>query len=116
MNYLVHMTLADSARPSSTTPQQGAAFIERFILPTLERCKQLAEEKRIVAGGPVVGTIGLALIVEARSAEELDRTIGSLPVWPFMNTTVTPLTTFDGRAASLQPRLEGLKAAIESGR
>jgi muconolactone delta-isomerase len=48
--------------------------------------------------------------VNADSAQELDDLITSLPVWPQMETAVTPLTTFEGRAQSLRPRLEQLKA------
>jgi hypothetical protein len=56
------------------------------------------------------GAIGLVLIVNAESARELDDLITSLPVWSRMETEVTPLTTFEGRAESLRPRLEQLKA------
>jgi muconolactone delta-isomerase len=108
MQYLVQMRLSSSARP--TTPEDGHAFIEQFILPTLELCKKLQEEKKILAGGPLSGTIAIALIVNADSARELDDLITSLPVWPRMETEVTPLTTFEGRAQSLRPRLEQLKA------
>jgi muconolactone delta-isomerase len=114
MDYLVQMTLADSSRPASTTLQQGITFIEQFILPTLELCSRLAKENTILAGGPVSGNIALALIVRAESVEKLDQLIGSLPVWPFMNTTVTPLTTFENRAANLKPRLESLKLGAQS--
>jgi muconolactone delta-isomerase len=56
------------------------------------------------------GAIGLVLIVNAESARELDDLITSLPVWSRMETEVPPLTTFEGRAESLRPRLEQLKA------
>ena len=63
MEYLVDMRLADSGR--STTPAEGLIFLEQYILPTLERCQQLAAEQRILAGGPISGTIGLAFIIRA---------------------------------------------------
>jgi muconolactone delta-isomerase len=105
MNYLVQLKLA--SRPA--TPQEGTVFIEQFILPTLELCKKLEAEKRIVAGGPQSGAIALALIVSADSAEQLDDLITSLPVWPRMETTVTPLSTFDVRMQAVRTRLEELK-------
>ena len=108
MQYLVEMRLVAQARP--TTPEEGTAFIEQCILPTLELCQKLQDEKRILAGGPVSGAIGLVLIVNAESARELDDLITSLPVWPRTQTDVTPLTSFEGRAAVLRPRLERLKA------
>jgi muconolactone delta-isomerase len=105
MNYLVQLELA--SRPD--TPQDGIVFIEQFILPTLELCKKLEAEKKIVAGGPLSGAIALSLIVSAESAQELDDLITSLPVWPRMEMTVTPLTTFDGRMQTVRARLEQLQ-------
>jgi muconolactone delta-isomerase len=108
MQYLVQMKLVPQARPVTT--EEGRAFIEQYIFPTLERCKKLQDEKEILAGGPMSGAIGLVLIVNAESARELDDLITSLPVWSRMETEVTPLTTFEGRAESLRPRLEQLNA------
>ncbi len=108
MQYLVQMKLVPQARP--VTSEEGRAFIEQYIFPTLERCKQLQDDKKILAGGPMSGAIGLVLIVNADSARELDDLITSLPVWSRMESEVTPLTTFEGRAESLRPRLEQLKA------
>jgi muconolactone delta-isomerase len=105
MNYLVQLKLA--SRPD--TPQEGIVFIEQFILPTLELCKRLEADKRIVAGGPLSGAIALALIVSAESAEQLDDLITSLPVWPRMETTVTPISTFDVRMQAVRTRIEQLK-------
>ncbi len=107
MQYLVQMKLVPQGRP--TTPEEGTAFIEQFIFPTLELCQKLQDEKKILAGGPMSGAVGLALIVSAESAEQLDDVITGLPVWPRMETQVMPLTTFEGRAESLRPRLERLK-------
>jgi muconolactone delta-isomerase len=105
MNYLVQLKLA--SRPD--TPQEGIVFIERFIVPTLELCKRLEAEKKILAGGPVSGAVALSLIVNAESVRELDDLITGLPVWPRMETTVTPLTTFDARMQVVRARLEQLK-------
>ncbi|HXJ87861.1 MAG TPA: muconolactone Delta-isomerase family protein [Candidatus Binatia bacterium] len=105
MNYLVQLKLVE--RPS--TPQEGVIFIEQFILPTLELCKKLEADRKIVAGGPLSGAIAISLMVSADSAQELDDVISSLPVWPRMETTVTPLTTFDGRIHTVRARLAQLK-------
>jgi muconolactone delta-isomerase len=105
MNYLVQ--LKPASRPE--TPQEGIVFIEQFILPTLEPCKRLEAEKKIVAGGPLSGAVALSLIVSAESAQELDDLITSLPVWPRMETTVTPLNTFDVRMQAVRARIEQLK-------
>jgi muconolactone delta-isomerase len=109
MNYLVQMNLANSSRPG--TPKEGIDFIEQYILPTLELCNKLEGEKKILAGGPVSGAVALSLIVSAASVQELDDLLTSIPVWPRMETTVTPLNSFDGRASAIRARLEHLKAA-----
>ncbi len=105
------MKLADSGRAAS--PQEGATFIEQFVLPSLDLCKKLQDEQKILAGGPVAGAIALALVVKADSTQELDELIESLPIWPRMETTVTPLTSFEGRAVALRPRLESLRAMVQ---
>ena len=108
MQYLVQMKIVPEGRPMRA--EEGEAFFEEFIHPTLERCKKLEAEKKILAGGPVSGTIGLALVVKADSAKELDDLVTSLPVWPRMETAITPLTTFDDRALSIERRLSDSRA------
>src|SRR6516225_3324851 len=65
MRYLVEMRLAEYAR---LEPREGLVFIENYILPSLELCKTLEAQGKILAGGPISGVIGFALIVEANSA------------------------------------------------
>jgi hypothetical protein len=113
MEYLVNMHLADSGR--STTPAEGLTFVEQYILPTLDLCQKLAADNRLLAGGPVSGAIGLAFIIRADTAREIDEIVTSLPVWPRMVTTVTPLTTWSERANVLRPRLERLRAGKTPG-
>ena len=54
--------------------------------------------------------LGIAMIVEAASPLELDGIFEDLPVWPLMETSVTPLTTFEDRIRAISPRLERDKA------
>lgn len=108
MQYLVQLRLSSSARPMR--PDEGIAFIEQLIFPTLDQCKRLQAEGKILAGGPVSGAVALVLIVAAESALELDDLITSLTVWPRMETEVIPLTTFDARTQTLLSRIETLKA------
>ena len=103
MQYLVQMKIVPQGRPMSA--EEGAAFFEEFIQPTLEQCKNLEAEKNILAGGPISRTIGLALVVKADSEKELDDLVTSLPVWPRMETAIAPPTTFEERALSIQRRL-----------
>ncbi len=107
MQYLIEMDLADSGRPVGE--RDAAVFIEELVLPTLERCLTLGEEKRILAGGPMCGRIGIAMIVEAGSAREIDELVAGLPLWSRMDTTVVPLSSFSDRRAALLPRLDELR-------
>jgi hypothetical protein len=111
MQYLVQMKLVAYGRP--TTAEEGLTFIEQVIFPTLEMCKKMQEEKKILAGGPISGSIGVAMIVEAGSALELDELIEGLPVWPRTETSVTPLTTFEGRISAIRPRLDHLRDILQ---
>jgi muconolactone delta-isomerase len=108
MQYLVQLRLKSSASPK--TPAEGRDFIEQFIYPTLELGKKLQDENKIIAGGPVSGAVALALVVSADSPQELDDLVTGLPVWPLMETEVTPLSTFEARKQTLLPRLQQLKA------
>ena len=112
MQYLVQMTLVAPGRP--TIAGDGPTFIEEYILPTLELCMKMQAEKKIVAGGPMSGAVGLVLLIQADSALELDRIISSLPVWPRMETEVTPLTTFADRAQIVRSKLAELKSPTPS--
>jgi muconolactone delta-isomerase len=111
MQYLVQLRLSASSRP--TSPEQGVALIEKAILPTLERCTELQAEGSILAGGPVSGSVALALIVSAESALALDNLITTLPAWPRMETQVVPLATFDERKQTVLSQLEELKARTD---
>ena len=108
MQYLVQMKIVPEGRPKSV--EEGEIFFKEFIRPTLELCKKLEDDEKILAGQPISGTIGLALIVRADSAKELDDLVTSLPVWPRMETAITPLTTFEDRAQSIERRLSDSRA------
>lgn len=77
--------------------------------PPWHVAKNLWRRKKILAGGPVSGTIAIVLIIEVETVPELDKLLTSLPAWPQMETEVTPLTTFDGRRQSLLSRFKELQ-------
>jgi len=105
--FLVELDHIKSGMP--LTPEAGREFVERIIFPTLARAKQLAEEKKIVAGGPVLGRVALRLIVEADSLQDVDQIITSLPVWTVAETRVTPLIAFDDRRTHVQALLDAIE-------
>src|SRR5260370_22200394 len=104
MRFLVDMRLTESARPKP--PEDRAHFVKTVVFPTLTQCNKLAEEGKIVAGGPASAQIRLILVIEAASALELDEMIERLPVWALTETTVTPLTTFEDRRTAILGLLE----------
>jgi hypothetical protein len=59
--------------------------------------------------GPVERHCRIELVVEADTAAELDGLVTSLPVWPHMISTITPLSTCEDRA-------DALRAALDAGR
>ncbi len=105
MEYLVEMTEGTFTK----TPEEGIAFIEIYVLPTLALAKKLKEEKKIISGGVIAGKIGFAFIIEAATAQEIDGILEGLPIWPRMVTTVTPLNTFEGREQATKQRLEAIR-------
>jgi muconolactone delta-isomerase len=112
LNYFIELKLADSARPKS--PQDSVAFIEGFVLPSLEIMDKWQKEGQVLAGGPVAGAIALALIIKAESVQELEELCESLPLWPVMETRVVPLQTFSGRRTAVQDLLKSLRERVAS--
>jgi hypothetical protein len=112
-DYLVEMKIA----PTGTvlTPQEGAAFAERFLLPTLDACERLRAEGRIVAGGPVLGAMAFTFVVRGESVRQVDELVSGLPFWPRAQTTVVPLGSFELRAAAVRQRLAASRAGATGG-
>jgi len=109
MLFLVEIDHVKSGLP--LTDEAGRASIEKVIFPTLARAEQLVAEKKILAGGPVVGRIALRFIVEADSLPDVDSLVSGLPVWPLAETRITPLIAFSDRRESVQALLDRLTGA-----
>ena len=106
MLFLVELDHVRTGTPP--TPEAGRVFIEQVIFPTLNRADQLAAEKKIVAGGPIAGRIALRFMVEAESAEQVDRIVTSIPLWTQAETRVTPLITLAERRSHVKGLLSDL--------
>ena len=109
MKFLVELDHHNTGQPF--TQDTARAFIEGIIFPTLARAQELAQEGRIVAGGPVAGRIALRMIMEVESAQELDQLVSSIPLWTVADTRVTPLIEFSDRRAHIQTFLERITPA-----
>lgn len=108
MLFLIEIDHVKSGQPM--TNEAGDAFIEQVILPSLARGEQLAAEKKILAGGAVLGRISLRFILEAEALPDVDRIVSSLPIWPLAETRVTPLVAFADRRKSVEAIRERLAA------
>ncbi len=106
MQFLVELDHVKSG--AMLTAEAVSTFVEQIIFPTIARAEQLMAEKKVLAGGPVVGRIALRFIVEADSPQEVDRIITSLPLWPLAETRVTPLLPLADRRKHAQAILENL--------
>ena len=107
MLFLIELDHVKQGTP--LTPEIGRAFIEQTIFPTLARAEELVKEKKILAGGPVLGRVALRFIVEADSLSDVDKIITSLPIWPLAETRVTPLIAFSERRQHAEALLESLQ-------
>jgi hypothetical protein len=107
-NYLVEMKIAPTA--NILTPEEGIAFTDRFVLPTLQTCENLTASGEILAGGPILGAMGFAFIARADSPYQLENIVGSLAIWPRAQTTIVALGTFADRAVAVRERAASNKA------
>ncbi len=104
MKFLVELDHVKTGQPF--TEDGARSFVEGIIYPTIAKAEQLAQEGRIVAGGPVLGRIALRFIADVETAEQLDQLISSLPLWLVAETRVTPLIDFRDRRAHVQALLQ----------
>ncbi len=104
MKFLVEIDHVKTGQPF--TEETGRSFVEGIIYPTLARAEQLAQEGRIVAGGPVAGRIALRFIADVETVQQLDQLVSSLPLWTIADTRVTPLVDFSERRAHVQALLQ----------
>lgn len=110
MKYLVTM---ETIELPGLSPQQSVQHLEKRVIPSDEAYMKLVTEKKILAGGALTGRRGYAFIVEASSNDEVSRLLQSLPLWPLQKVNVTPLQSFEDRAAQDRQVLERLKAALK---
>jgi muconolactone delta-isomerase len=109
MKYLVIMETVETAIPTSfeDLPQ----WVER-VVPNDEVCAKLVAEKKILTGGALAGRKGFAFIMEAASNDELGRLLMTFPLFALSKVDVTPLESFEARAAATRQNLERLKATL----
>ncbi len=98
--------------PAGSLPRtELVAYLESSVVPTLAACERLQTEGRILAGGPLLGTVGFSFVARVGSAGELEAMLASLPLWSRARTRVVPLSSFSARHSAARERLSALKAA-----
>jgi hypothetical protein len=105
MKYLV----TGSEGPGFASPEEVVAVLEKGILPTFDVLMKLEADKKIIAGGLPVADRAFVFILEASSNEEVDRLLRNIPAWGVLKWKVTPLQSFEARAAQERNILAGLK-------
>jgi hypothetical protein len=85
--------------PGWTSPEEAVRVLEGVILPGFDYLAKLKAEKKLLAGGLPVGDRSFVFIVEASSNAEVDQLVRNVPFWAGLDWKVTPLQSFEGRAA-----------------
>ena len=105
MLYLVEFEAAEAGVPTSR--EQAIELLEKRIVPSL---RDLEKEKRIHAGGLLVGARAGVFIVGAGSHDEVTKLVRALPAWGVWSWKVRPLESFAHRAGLEEQVVEGLRA------
>jgi hypothetical protein len=107
MKYFV----SGSDAPGFATPKEALELLEKAVLPSLDALSRLQAEKRILAGGVIVGEREFVFVAEAESNEKLDRMLREIPFWGMVKWQIVPLEGFDTRAAEEREMTARLKRA-----
>jgi Muconolactone delta-isomerase len=89
--YLVEF---EATQPGATR-EQTIERLDTVVIPTLER---LGKESKVRAGGITGTRLAGTFVVEAKSKDEVDEFVRTLPAWSIMQWKVIPLETFAHRA------------------
>ena len=111
MKYLV----VGTGGPGFDFPEEALEVLEETILPSFKELLRLERAKKIKAGGLPVGDRTLVFILEAKTNEEADQVVRSLPLWGSMEWEVTPLQTFAGRAKQERQAVREIKRQLREG-
>jgi hypothetical protein len=105
MLYLVEFEATQAGAPTSR--EQTIELLDKLVIPTLE---SLGKDGKVRAGGTVVGNLAGAIVVGAKSKDEVTELVRALPAWGIMQWKVTPLETFAHRADLEKKVVQGLRA------
>jgi muconolactone delta-isomerase len=110
MRYHVKIKAVDSIQPAD--PRQALERMERAILPSLDSLSKWEKEGKIRGGGIYAGGREGAFVIEAANHDELGEWLGKLPFWPYVETRVTPLESFETRFERDRKVVEEIKKTL----
>jgi muconolactone delta-isomerase len=110
MKYLV----VGSGGPGFASPEEAVNILQGVIIPSFTQLIELQKKKIIIAGGLPVGDRAFVFIAEAKSHDELDQMLRSLPMWGALDWEVTALQAFNGRAKQERQAVRELKRTIRN--
>ena len=84
--------------PGLPPGEEKLNILETLVLPAFDQIIELEKSGKIVGGIPA-GSRAFAFVMEAESSDEVDRCLHSLLNWGVLEWLVTPLQSFQGRAA-----------------
>ncbi len=110
MKYLV----VGSGGPGFASEEEALDVLQEIILPSFKRLIELQKKKKIIAGGLPVGDRAFVFVAEAKTNDELDQMLRSLPMWGELEWEVTALQTFQGRAKQERQAVRELKRSLKN--
>lgn len=103
--YLVEFEATQAGAP--TNREQQIRQLEKLVIPTIEN---LGKDGRVRTGGIAAGSLSGAFVVVAKSEDEVNELVRTLPAQDIMQWKVTELETFAQRAEIEKKVVQELKA------
>jgi len=110
MKYLVFA----SGGPGFASQEEAVEVLQGTIIPSFNELLALEKRKKIIAGGVPVGDRAFVFIAEAKSNDELDQMLRTLPMWGSLDWEVIALQSFRGRAKQEREAVRELKRLIRN--
>jgi hypothetical protein len=107
MRFLVSAESVDYGGPVS--PKDAAAFFEYVIVPSFQMLEKWEKDGKITGGG-FAGQRAGCFIMEAASAEELSKTLSTLPLWAVTKWDIHSMVSFSSVLGIAREQANGLKA------
>jgi len=93
-------------------PVDFAMAAEHVILPSIQMLKEW-EDKKIIVGGLFAGQRAGVMIIESPSAEELSKTMNSLPFWSQNTWEVVALQSLQSGVDDVKRQIAVAKKMVE---